>query len=131
VARALPALVRAEKLQKRAAKVGFDWQAVDGVLAKVREELNEIEEELTSGAEPSRLQDEVGDLLFSCVNLARHLTVDAESSLRQANAKFEGRFREMEALAHRQGRSVPDLDSDTLGRLWEEVKQEGAGCVKS
>jgi ATP diphosphatase len=104
---------------------------VDGVLAKVREELGEIEEELASGAEPSRLQDEVGDLLFSCVNLARHLAVDAESSLRQANEKFEGRFREMEALAHRQGSPVPDLDSDTLDRLWEEVKQEGAGCVKS
>jgi len=98
---------------------------VDGVLAKVREELSEIEEELTAGAEPSRLQDEVGDLLFSCVNLARHLAVDAESSLRQANAKFEGRFREMEALAHRRGHSVPDLESNTLDRLWEEVKQEG------
>jgi len=125
VARALPALVRAEKLQKRAAKVGFDWPAVDGVLPKVREEMKEIEEELASGAEPSRLQDEVGDLLFSCVNLARHLVVDAESSLRQANEKFEGRFREMEALAHRRGRSVQDLDTDALERLWEEVKQEG------
>jgi len=124
VARARPALVRADKLQKRAAKAGFDWQAVDGVLAKVREELGEIEEELSSGSELSRLRDEVGDLLFSCVNLARHLAVDAESSLRQANDKFEGRFRKMESLASQRGPSIPELDAGTLEVLWEEAKRE-------
>ncbi len=105
VAQALPALLRAEKLQKRAAKVGFDWPDVAGVVAKVNEELNEITDELEDAGDAVRLREEVGDLLFSCVNLARRLEVDAESSLREANGKFEKRFRRMEQILDSQDAS--------------------------
>jgi MazG family protein len=99
VANGLPALTRAEKLQRRAARVGFDWPSAVPVLDKVREELVEIETELAGSAEPQRVDEEVGDLLFAAVNLARHLKVDPEGSLRRANRKFERRFRRMEELA--------------------------------
>jgi len=124
VARALPALARAEKLQKRAAKVGFDWSAADEVLEKVREELAEIEAELAPAADPQRVEEEIGDLLFSCVNLARHLRVDAEASLRRANSKFERRFRAMEAATVLRGQTLSALDTEALERLWRRVKQE-------
>lgn len=124
VALALPALIRAEKLQKRAAKVGFDWPSVAGPLAKIREEIREIEAELGDQKEPQRLRDEMGDLLFSCVNLARHLGVDAESSLRLANAKFEQRFHALEAHLENQGDTVTGLSADQLDVIWEKVKTE-------
>ena len=95
----LPALTRAEKLQRRAARVGFDWPAAAPVLDKVREEIGEIEAEMAGSADPERLDEEVGDLLFAAVNLARHFKVDAEGALRRANRKFERRFRRMEELA--------------------------------
>jgi len=124
VALALPALIRAEKLQKRAAKVGFDWSTVAGPLAKIEEELNEIKAELVDHQEPERLRDEMGDLLFSCVNLARHLGVDAESALRQANAKFEQRFRTLENHVGNQGDTVSGLSGEQLDTIWEKVKKE-------
>ncbi|MES9883658.1 MAG: nucleoside triphosphate pyrophosphohydrolase [Sedimenticola sp.] len=124
VAQALPALLRAEKLQKRAAKAGFDWPDVVGVVTKVKEELAEVTEELADGGDPARLREEVGDLLFSCVNLARRLEVDAESALRRANGKFEKRFRSMEQILGSQGREFAAIEVDEMDRLWEQVKCE-------
>lgn len=117
VADALPALARAEKLQKRAALTGFDWPDASGPRAKVLEELAEID-----GAPPEMLDDEVGDLLFAVVNWARHLKIDPEAALRSGNAKFERRFRAMEALA---GGAFPALSLDEQEALWLEVKRRG------
>lgn len=123
VSRALPALTRAEKLQRRAARVGFDWPAARGVLDKIREETDEVAAEMDAGAAPERLREEVGDLLFSVVNLARHLGVDAEGALRTANRKFERRFRAMEErLAARGG--IEAVDAATREAAWEAVKGE-------
>jgi len=122
VAQALPALMRAQKLQRRAARVGFDWDAIDGVLVKVEEELGECREVLARQEEPTRRVHEVGDLLFSCVNLARHLGVDAEQALRAANHRFERRFGEVEAGLAAEGKA-PSVDvRDEMERLWEMVK---------
>lgn len=123
VAATLPALTRAVKLQKRAAHVGFDWPDVAGVLDKVQEEVGELRAEL-NGADRERLADEVGDLFFACVNLARRLDIDPEASLRQANAKFERRFRRMEALLAEQGRGPSDASPAELDQLWEQVKAQ-------
>lgn len=123
VAATLPALTRAVKLQKRAAHVGFDWPDVAGVLDKVHEEVGELRAEL-NGADRERLADEVGDLFFACVNLARRLDIDPEASLRQANAKFERRFRRMEALLAEQGRGPSDASPAELDQLWEQVKAQ-------
>lgn len=103
IPQAFTALMRAEKIQKRCAKVGFDWQDLPPVLDKVNEELDEIRELLAQPApDKQRLQEEVGDLFFSAVNVARHLKCEAESSLRQANTKFEQRFRLLEKLVAEQ-----------------------------
>jgi MazG family protein len=107
VAQALPALVRAEKLQKRAARVGFDWDDIDGVVEKVREELAECEETFPIRPIPTSACIEIGDLLFSCVNLARHLGVDAEHALRAANHRFERRFQRVEVCLRASGKA-PD-----------------------
>ncbi len=115
VAIALPALLRAEKLQKRAARTGFDWPDTVGVVAKIVEELDEVQ----AAATPAEREDEVGDLLFACVNLARHLKVDPEVALRGANAKFERRFRRMEALA---GDAFAGLALEDKEALWGRVK---------
>ena len=120
VAKALPALLRAEKLQKRAARTGFDWPDTRGVMAKIEEELREVHE----AASPEEHQEEVGDLLFAVVNLARHLKVDAEVALRGANAKFEARFRAMEAMA---GDGFAGLSLDEKERLWQSAKRQAAG----
>src|SRR5690606_7071811 len=96
IALALPALMRAEKLQNRAARVGFDWPDVDQVFAKIDEEIRELRAEIAAGSERDRMEDEVGDLLFAVANLARHLKVDPETALRRANRKFEQRFRAVE-----------------------------------
>ena len=93
-------------------------------MAKIGEELAEIEAELSAQPEPERLRDEMGDLLFSCVNLARHLGVDAESALRQANAKFDGRFRALETHVENRGDAVSGLSCDQLDVIWEKVKKE-------
>lgn len=124
VAKALPALLRAEKLQKRAAKVGFDWPDTKGVIAKVHEELAEVTEAVESAEDPARVSEEIGDLLFSCVNLARHLKVNAETALRDANGKFERRFRVMESARIAKGGRLADTTQDDMDVIWEQVKQK-------
>jgi MazG family protein len=119
---ALPALTRAAKLQRRAARVGFDWPEPVQVVDKIEEEIGELRAELGAGARVDRLGDEIGDLLFAVVNLARHLEVDAESSLRQANAKFERRFRRIEDALHASGRRPADASLDEMEALWQEAK---------
>ncbi len=122
---ALPALSRAVKLQKRAARVGFDWHEPGPVIGKVREELAEVEAELAAGSGEDRLRDELGDLLFSCVNLARKLGIDPETALRGGNAKFERRFRRMEELLNADGKRIDDLPVDeVLEVYWTRAKGE-------
>jgi ATP diphosphatase len=117
VAIALPALLRAEKLQKRAARTGFDWPDTVGVVAKIHEEMDEVAAAVT----PAEQEDEIGDLLFAVVNLARHLKVDPEVALRGANAKFERRFRGMEVRAGAAFAGLPLADKEAL---WQAVKRE-------
>ena len=127
VAAGLPALMRALKLQRRAARIGFDWPHARDVLLKIDEELSEIKSEMIAEGPPERLQDEIGDLLFAVVNLARHLDVDPEASLRHANAKFERRFRGVEARLRAAGKSAADVGLDALEALWQQVKAAEAG----
>ena len=122
VALALPALMRAQKLQKRAAREGFDWQDLPPVIAKIREELAELEAEIDAKADIGRLQDEAGDLLFAAVNLARHLGVDAEIALRGTNAKFERRFRHVEQGLEKEGKSLSEADLDEMESHWIAAK---------
>jgi MazG family protein len=123
VAVGLPALMRALKLQQRAARVGFDWTEAVRILEKLREETAEMEAEIESGAPRERLLDEVGDLLFVCVNLARRLDLDPDSALRHANAKFERRFRAMEALLAQSGRKPEQASLDEMETLWQQAKK--------
>ncbi len=131
VARGLPALMRAEKLQKRAARVGFDWPDAAPVFDKVREELDEVRDVLDGGGDPAkvtdRLEDELGDLLFTCVNLARKLGTDPETALRRTIAKFERRFRAVEDTAARDGKSLKDMDIDGLEAMWVRAKAADKG----
>ncbi len=122
VAVALPAMTRAVKLQKRAARVGFDWPEIAPVFAKVQEELEEVQAEVGEKYNQARIEEEIGDLLFACTNLARHAHVEPETALRQANRKFERRFAQMEAMAMAQGKAVSALDLDAWETLWENVK---------
>ena len=117
VARALPALKRAEKLQRRAARIGFDWPDVAGPRAKIDEELAEID----AAAGPSERAAELGDLLFSVVNYARHLDIDPEAALRDASERFERRFRKVEEIADK---PLKDMDIDALEALWQQAKTE-------
>ncbi|HDS1679961.1 TPA: nucleoside triphosphate pyrophosphohydrolase [Pseudomonas putida] len=120
---ALPALSRAAKLQKRAATVGFDWPAALPVLDKVREELDEVLQAMADN-DADALEDEVGDLLFAAVNLARHLKQDPESALRRANRKFERRFRFIEQALRDSGRPIENCNLDELDALWGEAKRQ-------
>jgi ATP diphosphatase len=120
---ALPALSRANKLQKRAATVGFDWPAALPVLDKVREELDELSQAM-SDVDPAGMHEELGDLLFSVVNLARHLKVDPEDALRGANRKFERRFRFIEQALRDTLRPIEDCPLETLDALWGEAKRQ-------
>ncbi len=124
---ALPALLRAEKLGKRAARVGFDWPDSPPVLAKVREEIGELEAEMTNDGTAARLEHEVGDLLFACANLARHLKINPETALREANRRFERRFGRVEALAAKNAQAVADTPLDVLEAFWEQAKREEKG----
>lgn len=124
VARALPALMRAEKLQKRAARVGFDWGALEPVIDKIHEEIEEVRAEVGLADNHARLHEEVGDLLFAVTNLARHLAVDPEMALRDANAKFEARFRAIEARVAAEGRRPEDCSLDELESHWDAVKAQ-------
>lgn len=122
VARGLPEWQRATKLQQRAATTGFDWPAALPVLDKLAEEVGELREELTSDRDTARVADELGDVLFTCSNLARHTGVDLSRALRHANAKFERRFRAMEALASSAGNDFASLNADEQEQLWVRVK---------
>ena len=126
VALSLPALLRAEKLQKRAARVGFDWTEPEPIFDKLDEETEEVRAAIRSG-DPEKVEDEIGDLLFVAANLARRLEIDPELALRRANAKFERRFRAMEALASEQGNIFADLDLDAQEALWQAVKRTERG----
>jgi ATP diphosphatase len=130
IARGLPEWQRAVKLQQRAARVGFDWPSPAPVVAKLHEEIGEMQEEFAAvAANPGdarardRLEDELGDVLFVCANLARHAKVDVGSALRRANAKFERRFRTMEQLAQAEGVRLQDLPLDVQEDYWMRAKR--------
>ena len=119
----LPALTRAEKLQKRAARVGFDWPQAEQILDKLQEEFDELREEL-AGGNKQRITDELGDVLFSWVNLGRVHGVDSEDALRSTNAKFDRRFRRIEALLAERGKQPQDSTLDEMESLWQRAKVE-------
>ena len=123
VSLALPGLTRAVKLQKRAARVGFDWPQAEQILDKLQEELDELKVELRSGNK-DRITDEMGDVLFSWANLARVHEIDPEDGVRQTNAKFERRFRRIEALLAERGKSPKDSNLDEMEALWQQAKRE-------
>ncbi|MEJ6773222.1 MAG: nucleoside triphosphate pyrophosphohydrolase [Porticoccaceae bacterium] len=118
---ALPSLSRAYKLQKRAASVGFDWTNPKDVLAKVKEEIAELEVEIAKG-DRLAMEDEMGDLLFSCVNLARHLSIDPEKAMRLSSNKFKRRFEAMELLAA--GETFSTMTAAEMESLWSRVKAQ-------
>jgi nucleoside triphosphate diphosphatase len=120
---AMPALVRAIKLQKRATLIGFDWPDAAGPLAKLNEEIAELEDALTTGADAAAIGDELGDVLFTCVNLARKLDLDPDQALRQANDKFERRFRRLEALLKAEHETDAPVSLDELEQLWQRAKR--------
>ena len=126
IARGMPEWQRAVKLQSRAARVGFDWPGPTPVIAKLHEEIEEVRVEFAN-APPAdnhaRLQDEIGDVLFVCANLARHAKVDPGAALRHANRKFERRFRAMEALSAADGTSLPELSLEQQEAYWERSKR--------
>ena len=120
--RGLAPTIKAGRLQRRAASVGFDWRSAEEVLPKLREEDEELSLALCGVAGRAAVEEELGDLLFSCINLARHLDVDADEALRRSNLKFERRFRRMEAAAEAEGRKLQDGTSAELERYWELAK---------
>ncbi len=122
VAHALPALLRAYKLQRRAAREGFDWGEIEPVFAKIEEEIAEIRHELAGDAGRDAVAEEIGDLLFACVNLARHLKIDPEVALRRGNDKFERRFRRVEELLAARGKSPARSSLAEMDALWDQVK---------
>jgi MazG family protein len=119
VPRGLPALAAALAISKKAVRAGFEWPNIEGVLDKLVEEAREI----TQAATPAQLEAEIGDLLFSAVNLARWRNVDAESALRATNARFTRRFQKLEALAAAQNKTVSDMSIEEMDALWEEAKR--------
>lgn len=126
IARGLPEWQRAVKLQSRAARVGFDWPGTEPVIAKLHEEIEEVRVEFAKGPvadNHERLQDEIGDALFVCVNLARHANVDVGAALRQANHKFERRFRSMEAMASAEGSTLQDMPLEQQDAYWDRAKR--------
>jgi nucleoside triphosphate diphosphatase len=127
VPRSFPALLEATKLGSKAAKVGFDWPDRAGLLEKVEEECREIEVEVRAGAAPEAVEGELGDLLFTVVNLARHLKVDPELALRRTNAKFRRRFAAMEQAS---GRALSESNAAELETLWAQAKQQEAIAAK-
>ena len=122
VAVGLPALQKAQKLQRRAARVGFDWESLSPVVEKLREELWELQQVIEAAESPQRVDEELGDLLFAAVNVARHAGVEPDGALRRANAKFEKRFRCMEQAARERGTTVADIGADGREALWEAAK---------
>ena len=126
VARLLPALVRAQKLQKRASRQGFDWDKINQVFDKLEEEIDELQIALHSKI-ADNIKEEIGDLLFTCVNIARHAGVDAEEALRDSNYKFISRFAQVEHNAEAEGLKIKDLSSTELGEIWNLVKIKEKG----
>ena len=120
VARSLPALWRAEKVQKKAARAGFDWPDISGALDKLSEEVAELRQ---AAADGTNVDEELGDVLFSAVNAARFLQLDPEQALHRASDKFTGRLRRVEQLAAETGRDLADMDLEELDKLWEQAKQ--------
>lgn len=122
---ALPELMRAQKISKRASRVGFDWPDISGVIEKVEEELDEVLAAASQG-DTDAVAEEMGDLLFAVTNLSRALDVDAEEALRRANRKFTRRFEHMEAALKARGQRMEELDIDALEQLWQHAKQAEA-----
>ena len=124
----LPGLLKAQRTQEKAARVGFDWKDASGPMAKIEEELRELKAEIAarkgeSPAESDRVKEELGDLLFAVTNLARHLKVDAESALEGTTSRFSARFRHVEQAAKAGGRSLRDMTLEEMDALWEEAKR--------
>ena len=120
---ALPALMRAYKIQKRCAAVGFDWDSLGPVLDKVHEEIDEVMHEAQQAVvNPAKLEEEIGDLLFATVNLSRHLGSKAETALQNANRKFERRFRQVEQIITEQGMTLQDASLEQMEAAWQQVK---------
>jgi ATP diphosphatase len=127
---ALPALIKAQRTQEKAARVGFDWKDAEGPLEKIEEELNELKAEIASRrsdspADSDRVKEELGDLLFSVCNLARHLKVDSESALEGSTAKFARRFRAVESAVKAQERELKEMSLAEMDEIWDEVKSSG------
>lgn len=121
--KAMPALARAQKLQNRAAIVGFDWSDIQAVLDKIKEEFDEVEVEINSEPRSTKkIENEIGDLIFSCVNLARHFQIDSESALRKTNEKFETRFTFIESSLTERGSDLSQATLETMDELWNEAK---------
>lgn len=120
----LPSLLRARKLQKKAAKVKFDWADVKDVIKKLKEEVGELEQAIHEGEGESRVEEEMGDVLFSVINVCRHTKIDADISLQKANAKFEQRFRLVEKLINSQGGNIQALTEKELDAYWVEAKKQ-------
>ena len=118
---ALPAMTRAVKLQKRAAKVGFDWNELSAVVDKVKEELAELEDAIAKKS-VTHIEDELGDLFFTCVSLSRHLAIDPEQSLRRASSKFQHRMQYIEAEINKTNNSFSDFTEEELDLFWEQAK---------
>ena len=123
IAQALPALIRADKIQKRASNIGFDWMEISPVFEKVSEELQEVHEAFESG-DKDHQKEEIGDLLFSVVNLARHLNIDSEDALRAASQKFTERFQLVEKQVADKQQRMQDLSYQALDQHWEQAKQD-------
>ena len=131
---ALPALLKAQRTQEKAARVGFDWKDASGPLAKIEEELAELKAEIATRkserpADSDRVKEELGDLLFAVANLARHLKVDSESAIEGTTDRFSTRFRAVEAAAKAQGRNLKDMSLAEMDALWEEAKREGKSAT--
>ncbi|MCI0504679.1 MAG: nucleoside triphosphate pyrophosphohydrolase [Gammaproteobacteria bacterium] len=120
---ALPALTRAVKLQRRAARIGFDWTSLPPVFEKIAEELEEVKTEIRQQADRQQIEAEIGDLFFAVTNLARHLEIDPETALRSSNTKFERRFRAIETLAGEQNRRLDGMTLDEMEKLYQQIKQ--------
>jgi MazG family protein len=113
---------KAEKLQKKAASVGFDWQDSDQIIKKIEEELNEVREAISNGEVQEDLSGEIGDLFFSCINLARYYRINTETALQNTNNKFIKRFNYMEDALRKKNISLLDADLEEMDRLWDESK---------
>ena len=123
IAQGLPPLLRARKMQKKAAKVGFDWSEITAVIDKLREELDELEEEISNANNQQHVEEEIGDVLFSVVNVCRHVNVDADVALQKANNKFEKRFKCMEGLIAQQNDDFLSLTESQLDGYWNQAKK--------